>query len=297
MSSPNTPNLVLPPSALTAGATYTFKLQITVNVSIPGFNGTTRSVQALGFSQVAIHIVPPPNSGVSTSFSVTPTQGYALTTPFLLQCFGWTTEAPPLSYEFRYVQKSSTQQQLLSGGSLAAASMSALLPAGNLTVIAYIFNINGAFAVGTRCAVWQCNFVRAVNATVNVLPFTQAESSLFWLCIVIPEVQSIQTGKVQDPQLVLELLRYLNDILNANGASQQQATCDGVSYNVASWRQTFRMYTLQTVRCCGSIRCDWHSQLLSYTTSSTQINQFVGLICQALASVTQNYAEVCVFFR
>ena len=83
--------LSLPPDTFSAGRTYNFRLACSL-VSYPAF---------IAFTEIVIPVDAPPTGGFVT---VTPSNGYALSTLFLMSTTGWTADASslPLGYIFAY---------------------------------------------------------------------------------------------------------------------------------------------------------------------------------------------------
>jgi hypothetical protein len=124
--------LVMAPNALAVGTSYRFRLEASDG------RGT-------GAAEVDVTVNTPPSSG---SVSISPSSGMAISTEFTITASSWVDDDIPLTYAFSTQPAGSTTRAGLSAASTAPA-VSAVLPAGSLTVFATVTDAYEASADST----------------------------------------------------------------------------------------------------------------------------------------------------
>jgi hypothetical protein len=86
----------------------------------------------------------PPSGG---AFSLSPGSGTAFETSFTLSCDGWVDLEEPLQYAFRYYRdEEGPDSQIVLSSRSSSKSTSVILPNGNLTLVAYVYDALGGYS-------------------------------------------------------------------------------------------------------------------------------------------------------
>ncbi|KAJ8600458.1 hypothetical protein CTAYLR_001456 [Chrysophaeum taylorii] len=173
-------DLVLSPSTLVPGGTYTFALEADANGEV-------------GFASVSISVAAPPSSG---SLDVAPQRGVAFSDLFRLRAASWVGE-DPLKYQF------STERGILRSSTLDPNLDDARLPLGfrepNLTVSVRVSDVYGAETELSTLVHIESNVVGITfNDTAAALASAFARYSLDDVCQIVtsaPETASANESR------------------------------------------------------------------------------------------------------
>jgi hypothetical protein len=170
------------------------------------------------------------NQPTGGSFSVSPSTGTALTQPFLVSSSGWVSGSA-LTYAWKYIQGEdvvgAVENSLTSLSWTSSASV--FLPAGRITIVAYIYAQDGSFVRKSQ--------------TIDVTE--QATSNR--ACWILDMVDTLlaQAEEQQNMAKTLQLVGYLADYLKAPELQGVTSlTCDGVDQIAALQGLRSRFMTL-----------------------------------------------------
>jgi hypothetical protein len=196
----DSPTLVIAPYSLSPGAVYNLRVQVVVT---QGSGATFTS-----WAGTEIEVVKSPVAGV---LLVSPAQGFALVTPFLLSCVGSASEndeSLPLEYRFGYYSPDTGEPVWLSAYS-TSAELTVYLPDMHaspgltqrepLTVVAAVRNSEGGASRATT------------SVLVEVSPDQEADASCFLASAVQNGPLSVAGQTMQGVTLVAQLAAMLND--------------------------------------------------------------------------------------
>ena len=139
----NAKDLALKSGVLDPLLIYRFRLVVTA--TILDSTGQVRSEPAFAleptFADISISAELPPRPG---SCEVSPMHGFAFETPFTIICSDWDSNYAPLEYSFELVRESMAGQSVRITSPQQSSSASALLPAGDFTLVAFVSDIFGS---------------------------------------------------------------------------------------------------------------------------------------------------------
>ena len=227
------PNLVILPNAVNNDGSLS-SLEFTVSVIAMSSDDHQVISDAPGIASIEIGVNRPPDGG---SFSVSPLTGSFLD-PFTLTCSGW-SDSSIVFYQFAAWTDGTEDSEILLNAVDVRSEIEAILPPGEITLVAYILDAVGA----SRRVI--------LNTTVTVL----VPSNDTLECTVQNTMDTVldQASRLQNFDDTLQLVSSLSLILNNHTirdsfASDANENSCGVSVNsVCSFRRQLRSTLLDSL--------------------------------------------------
>ena len=212
--------LVVNSNVFAAGCSYTFTLSVYLF-------GSYKEEIIVSYKQITLTANGPPTSGY---IAVTPANGSALHTQFLLAAVQWTDAITDYPLTFQHLYKVSESASVMSLGTLSEKSyVNAILPAGVYTeayVVTCFVNVSDAHGSST----WS-------SATVTVLPHSGAQASA---AVTVQQTLAVafDSGDIDTAILTVNTIASTLNYVNCSGAMNctklHREDCSTVSQSCGS---------------------------------------------------------------